>query len=78
LPRKIMSFNTILILIWVLFGVVLIIENMVVPLQSYVFIWVTKTWILAIMSIITWILIGYGLRGKLTEQPKSDDDSFNF
>jgi hypothetical protein len=73
-----MNFNTILILIWILFSFVLVIENMIVPLNAYVLIWNMKTWTLAIAGILTWIIIGYGLRGKMWEQPNSDDDSFNF
>jgi len=32
-------------------SVVLIIENMIVPLNAYVLIWVSKAWILAVVSI---------------------------
>lgn len=74
-----MNFNTILILVWVLFGSILIIENMVVPLQAYVIIWITKSYMLAIASIATGILIGYGLRGKIDGDSKpAEDDTYGF
>lgn len=48
-----MNINKTLVLVGILFSAVLIIENMVVPLQAYVFIWITKTFVLSIASIAT-------------------------
>lgn len=72
------NFNTTLILVWILFSFILVIENMIVPLRSYVFIWNLNTWVLAVAGIMTWIVIGYGIKGKMTEQPQWEDDSFDF
>jgi len=62
------NINKTLVLVGILFATVLIIENMVAPLQAYVIIWITKTYMLALASIATGILIGYGMHGMLNSK----------
>jgi len=74
-----MNINKILILVGILFSAVLIIENIVVPLQAYVFIWITKTFMLSIASIGTGMLIWYGLYGTLNSSwKKTEEDDYDF
>lgn len=74
-----MNINKVLVLTGILFASVLIIENMVVPLQAYVFIWVTKSYVLAFFSIVTGILIGYGFHGMMNSSSKeTDSEDFDF
>lgn len=74
-----MNINKTLVLVGILFSAVLIIENMVVPLQAYVFVWITKTFVLSMASIATGMLIGYGLHGMmLTKNENEESDDYDF
>lgn len=73
-----MNFNTVLILVGILISSILVIENMVVNFQAYVLIWITQSWILAAVSIVTGIIIGYGLKGKMLEDRNVEEDGFWF
>jgi len=74
------NFNTILILIGILAASILIVENIVLSQQAFVFISRnSSTPILAIVSIMTWMVLGFWIKGKLLERwQQSEDDSFNF
>ena len=72
-----MNINKVLILVWILFSAVLVIENMVIPLPAYVFIWNSHGWMLAILSIFTWMMIWYGMRWASISD-KDNDDDFDF
>lgn len=69
-----MNISKTLVLLGILFAAILIIENMVAPLQAYVFIWITKTYTLAIACILTWIILGYGIHGMLNEKGKTNEN----
>lgn len=74
-----MNINKTLVLVGILFSAVLVIENMVVPLQAYVFVWITKTFVLAIASILTWMIIWYGVHGMMNSKAEEgNDDDYNF
>jgi hypothetical protein len=74
------NFNTILILIGILSASILVVENIVLNQQAFVYISRTSsTATLAIVSIITWIVIGFGIKGKILEKDGDwEEDSFNF
>lgn len=73
------NINTILILVGILSMSILTVENMVINQQAYVYIYYSKAWVLSIVSVVTGILIGFGIKGKLVEQPgNADDDSLGF
>jgi hypothetical protein len=68
-----------LLLIGILLASILVIENMVSPVQAYVLIWVKSTYMLAMASIATGVLIGYGIYGIIHEPSKeSDNEDFDF
>ncbi len=66
-----------LLLVGVLLASILVIENMVSAGQAYVLIWVKNTYLLALASIGTGALIGYGVYGILHE-PSKDNESEDF
>lgn len=65
--------NKILVFWWMAVGAVLVIENMVVSSQAYLLIYNSRTWSLALFSIIVWIAIGYGLRWFYSKDEYKDD-----
>jgi len=71
------NFNTVLILVWILSGSILIVENVVTGQQAFVYITVHKTWVLCIACILTGIAIGWGAKWKLSEWP-SEEQNFDF
>ena len=72
-----MNIGRTLVLVWILFSAVLIIGNMTQQLSAYIFWWHSKTWLLSIVSIITWIMIWYGIRLP-SMSDKDNDDDFDF
>ena len=73
------NFNTVLILLGILSASILIVENMVLRQQAYVFIYYSNTWVLCFASILTGMALGFWIKGKLTEAPTdAGSDSFDF
>lgn len=69
--------DKILIWVWILLGSVLVVENLVVNFSSYVLIWIMPTSTLALLSIVVWLMIGYGIRWLMTNKKEDDyDDGF--
>ena len=56
------NFNTILILLGILSASILVVENMVLGQNAYVYISVSRTWVLCIVCIITGFVMGYGVK----------------
>lgn len=74
-----MNINKNLVLLGILISTALIIQNVTAPVQAYVLIWTTKTFILSFVSILTGVLIGYGLHGMmLTKNESQDNDDYEF
>ena len=70
--------NKILVWLGIALTAILIIENMVIPNNSYFFIDSTsKSWILALSTSIIWIAIWFGL-SWLLKKDNYDDDSMDF
>lgn len=65
-----------LVLIWILLASVLIIENMVVPFQGFIFLWVSTTWVLSMFSILIWIMIWFWVHWMMMNKDQEYDDSF--
>jgi hypothetical protein len=72
------NFNTVLILLWILSSSILIVENMVLWQNAFVYIANSSTSMLSIASIITGILMWYGIKWKLSENNVSEETDFNF
>ncbi|MCD5375474.1 hypothetical protein LR010_03425 [Candidatus Gracilibacteria bacterium] len=74
------NFNTILILVGILAASILIVENIVLSQQAFVFISRnSSTPVLAIVSIFTGMVLGFGIKGKIIERgDHGEEDSFNF
>lgn len=67
-------FNKILIFGWLALSAILIVENMVVPTQAFVFISKSSTsWMLSIISIILWIGIWFWFRWFLNQDDSNDE-----
>lgn len=72
-----MNFDKTLILIWILLGSILVVENLVTWLKAYVFLWTSmSTWVLSLFSIFIWMMIGYGMRWKFKNGSKDNDDDW--
>jgi len=57
---------------------ILLVENMVMPRQAFVFISSNSTtWMLTLVSTIVWVLIGYGIC-NITKTNSNVDDDLNF
>lgn len=72
------NINTILIIAGLFMAAILFVENAILGQQAYVVVWNTQASILVLASILTGISIGYGLKGKFTENPTNEDDSYDF
>ena len=72
------NFNTVLILLWILSSCILIVENMVLGQNAFVYISNSSTWVLCVVSIITGMAMWYGIKWKFTENHTSEEDNFNF
>ena len=72
-------FNKILIFGWLALSAILIVENMVVPTQAFVFLsrWST-TWMLSFVSILIWIAVWFGLKWILSQDWDSYDENLDF
>ncbi len=54
---------------------ILLVENMVVPRQAFVFISSSSTtWMLTLTSTIIWVLIWVGIANIINTEPNRDDD----
>ena len=64
-----------LILIWILLGSILIIENLVTWLRWYLFLSSSSsTWTLSGVSIVIWIMIWYWVRWLMVRKEGEEDD----
>ncbi len=71
-------FNKILVFWGLAAAAVLIVENMVTWMSAYVFIdSSSKSWILALASVIVWFFIWYWAKWML-ERDAHDDDNYDF
>ncbi len=74
-----MNYNKSLILTWILFSCILIIENVVIPMQAYVFVRLTKSWMLWLTCIWVWVMLWYWIRWSMIKKNFDDDEeNFNF
>jgi len=74
-----MNYNKPLILTWILFSCILIIENVVIPMQAYVFVRLTKSWMLWLTCIWVWVMLWYWIRGAMIKKNFDDEEeNFNF
>ncbi len=72
-----MSRNTIIVLIWILLACVLIVENMIMNMPAYVFIWNSHSWKLWLICLAVGFMIWFWARGWL-EKKNFDEDEDNF
>lgn len=72
-------FNKILIFGWLALAAILIVENMVVQTQAFVFLSRNSTTaMLSIVSILIWIWIWFGLKWFLSQDKDEYDENLNF
>ncbi len=74
------NINTILILVGILSASILIVENIVLSQTAFVYIdRSSNTWMLSFVSILTGMVIGFGIKGKMVDgKSEGEEDSFNF
>lgn len=77
-PLSMKNFNTILILLWILSSCVLIIENIVFRQPAFVYVYQSTAAVLCVVCIITGFMLGYGIKWKMTEWDKTEEDTFDF
>ena len=71
-------FNKILMFWGLALSAILIVENMVVPTQAFVFLSKSSTtWMLSIVSIIIWVAIWFWIRWFMNQED-SNDESLDF
>ncbi|MCP4524254.1 MAG: hypothetical protein GY828_08610 [Candidatus Gracilibacteria bacterium] len=71
--------NKILIFGGLALSAILVVENMVIPTQAFVFLSRNSTtWMLSIVSILIGIAIGVGIKGILSDNKEDTGDDFNF
>jgi len=51
---------------------------MIIDQQAFVYIAHSSTWMLCVVSIITWAVIGYWVRGYFNEWKTQSEESFDF
>lgn len=66
--------DKVLILVWILLGTVLIIENIVNSSGAFLFLDFTNTGFVVFFSIIIWIAIWYWLKWKMSSKDYNDED----
>ena len=72
-------FNKILIFGGLALAAILIVENMVVPTQAFVFLSRNSTtWMLSFVSILIWISIWFGLKSLLAQDSNKYDENLDF
>jgi len=68
-----------MVLVGILFAAVVVMQNIVAPVQAYFLTWTTKTFVLAFISILIGMLIGYGMHGMMRATPdEKDSDDYDF
>lgn len=72
------NFNTILILIGILSACVLLVENMVLRQQAFVYIYYSNTAMLVLVWIVTGVILWFGLKGKMSENKTNEEEDFHF
>lgn len=65
-----------MILVWILLSAVLLVENMIIPLQWYVFLWNSTTWALTFWAIIVWMMLWYWISWYMNSKDWDYEDSF--
>lgn len=71
--------NKVLIFGGMALSAILIVENMVVPTQAFVFLSRNSTsWMLSVVSILIWIWIWFGLKWFLSQDSDWYDDNLDF
>jgi hypothetical protein len=72
-------FDKILILVGVLLGSVLIIENMVSSLTWYLFLDTSaNNWLIIFVAIIIWICMWFWIKWFFWEKKDTEEDDYNF
>ena len=72
-------FNKILVFGGLALSAILIVENMVVPSQAFLFIdRGSTTWMLSIVSIAIWFGIWFGVKSMMVSDDNTDADNYDF
>lgn len=74
--------NRFIFFIWLAAASTLIVENIVIPMQWFTFIWITTSWVLSWVSIIIWFLMWFWfywwfIAGRDKEDDYNEDSFYN-